>query len=187
MLHALLQATTRRIGFNVTYCAGHVVSIRDGGAYGMAVQGPLPPGMRADPPATHASLGPGELAAAHEASAPLDGMQPSIAIIWTATAPPPTAHACLWTCAPGMKCGVMSMMCDEQTSTRCRALFALWRREQEKMMGLSESIMDGADLDKFSEVSKARAGRNVPKHIEGSVGADAAATSLASRLLEKGR
>jgi len=67
MLHALLQATTRRIGFNVTYCAGHVVSIRDGGAYGMAVQGPLPPGMRADPPATHASLGPGELAAAQSA------------------------------------------------------------------------------------------------------------------------
>lgn len=33
------EAATRRIGFNATYCAGHVTSVHPGGAFGMPCRG----------------------------------------------------------------------------------------------------------------------------------------------------
>lgn len=43
------KASTRRIGFNATFCASHVSSVRPGGAFGMQIRGPLPSSMAPDP------------------------------------------------------------------------------------------------------------------------------------------
>jgi len=43
------MADTRRVGFNVTYCAGTVESDRPEGAYGMPLLGKMPASMAVDP------------------------------------------------------------------------------------------------------------------------------------------
>ena len=43
------KAATRRVGFNVTYCAGHVESDRPEGAFGMPIAGRMPGSMVVDP------------------------------------------------------------------------------------------------------------------------------------------
>ena len=69
-------AGTRRVGFNATYCAAHVHSVIDGGAYGMVVRGSNPCShLVQDPVPTSNSPTEGEKQA-HKAK--MDGMAKSI-------------------------------------------------------------------------------------------------------------
>eukprot|EP00937_MAST-01D_sp_MAST-1D-sp2_P000417 g417.t1 len=139
------RAAGRRIGFNVTFVAPHVRSVRAAGASAMPVRG------------CGGTAGAGGVQWCDEFAA-------RELAHWTLDPVPPPL------------CAGASAGPDPEPSA---AAVAAHRAKNE---GLAHSIMEGADLGRFSAVSEKRVGKNLPDHVSAD---DAAAvtTSLASAML----